>query len=484
MVKTTSQLNQFHASCPDGCATRHIYAPDQASEEAIDLFTSRQPDTKQLLPPPFLVPAVIDALRESREYSHLVHQIPGEADAFCARHVADKGQGIILTSDSDLLVHDLAGGRVVFLRDINVPAARGAACQASVYDPQAICQRLGDVELRRLGYEVYRSPQSTIPQLVRDCSQPMSDLISKDYDEFCQQYLHDETESSFVGSHLPVDQLDPRLSELAIQFRTNADTAPDTPARMFLPVLIESPLRGSAWEPSTEVRQIAYTVLRWLIPGPVSSVHEYRRVQAQQQKGKTVDVLAKDAASEAIAGLVQHITHVKTRVQGDKTWWILALTHDMHTCEEADKKSHSLRVIEQLGKRKTPTVNKVSWDIIHLAAQLQAFHYSLRMLRQVLHLVPEPELSSEAQGLRVQLAHVPPFTVFPQMQEVSVFLDSLLGSETLDTMRTFVTIPDPAAASSASSKKRKKKRGQPAPAQKKTTQQQRGGNPFSLLADE
>ncbi|MBE7179732.1 MAG: hypothetical protein INR71_00735 [Terriglobus roseus] len=78
------------------------------------------PSHLRLLPPaPFVVPAVIEALRESG-YRDVVRVVPGEADPYCAEDVRLHG-GFVVTGDSDLLVYDLGQvGGVVFLQDFSL----------------------------------------------------------------------------------------------------------------------------------------------------------------------------------------------------------------------------------------------------------------------------------------------------------------------------------------------------------------------------
>ena len=493
MVKNTSQLNQFYSSCPNGCPERHLF---QRNEGDMNLFASHQPEAKQLLPPSFLVPAVIDALKQSPKYRSLVHQVPGEADAFCAQHLATHG-GIVLTSDSDLLVHDLAGSRVVFFRDIHV-ADGNSSWQCLLYDPRAICQRLGvpPEETRRLGYEVDRSYHATVSQIVRNCDGPVAN--EKDFEEFCQQYLHHETSpvpTIADGKALPLKRLDPRLSELVLQLGNKEMDGQD--ARMFLPVLVESPMRGSAWEPSTPIRQLAYTIFRWMVPGQTSSVQEYRRVQTQQQKGRSVGLLDKESARTAIEDLISTMMQMKTLTHDIPVsfWLILCLVLDIQECQQKEKRSHALYMIEQLRSvSEGISNNKVSWDLIQLTAQLQASCYSLRMLRQVLSLcsdTAEKELPQEALDLQKMVVEVPRLDDFPDIPRTTGFLGKLRQGEVREILAKFVTsINQEASAPSGKSpnvtKKRKKERDQSDPTSKRAATQTAPtrGNMFSLLSDE
>lgn len=90
-------------------------------------FTPRLPfsystvhDKLKALPAlPFLVPAAIEALIDSR-YQSQTRVVPAEADVFCAKYASLHG-GTIFTSDSDLLVYDMAEmTNIILFRDIEL----------------------------------------------------------------------------------------------------------------------------------------------------------------------------------------------------------------------------------------------------------------------------------------------------------------------------------------------------------------------------
>lgn len=492
MVKNTSQLNQFYSSCPNGCPERHLF---QRNEGDMDLFSSHQPEPRQLLPPSFLVPAVIEALNESLQYQNLVRQVPGEADAFCAKHLATHG-GIVLTSDSDLLVHDLAGGQVVFFRDIHVVDGK-SSWECLLYDPRAICQRLGlaPEEARRFGYELYRSYNATVSQIVRNCNETVAD--EKDFGEFCQQYIHHETSpvpAVADGKVISLERLDPRLSELILQLGNKELDGQD--ARIFLPVLIESPMRGSAWEPSTPIRQLAYTIFRWTVPGRTSSVQEYRRVQTYQQKGRSVGLLDKDSARTAIEDLMTNVTRMKTLTDGISvsSCLMLCLALDIYECQQKEKRSHALHMIEPTVSTPGGTSNnKVSWDLIHLTAHLQASYYSLRILRQVLSLCPATAgkgMPQEALRLGKMLAEFSHLTDSPDIPRTRELLEKMRQDQVRGILGQFVTTDQETTTLSVKpsdvTRKRKKDRDPSDATSKRAATQtpSNRGNMFSLLSDE
>ncbi|VUC20167.1 unnamed protein product [Clonostachys rosea] len=495
-AKLFIQLMQFCNNCPKGCDSKHLFG---TPEDNLDLFTTKLPSThKQLVPPSFLVPAIIDALDQCSRYRHLVSLVPGEADAFCAHHLAAHG-GIVLTSDSDLLVHDLGQGKVVFFRDIHASATDTWKC--IIYDSRNICERLGlkpsGGNICRFGYEVYREPHASISQLVQNCSSPIPD--EAEYDKFCQQYLQHELANLPVtaqGETVQLRNLDPRISELVLQLGSSTEDAPidsSIESRMFLPVLIENPLRGSAWEPCTPIRQLAYTIYRWIVPGPNSTVHEYRRVQNVGHKGREVSMIPQREAIELLQSLLQTLQRTKDLVDGVdgiSYWTLLCMALNIKECQEQDKQSHILQILTQSSEHTSlKPGSKIPWDTIHATAHLQASLYSFRILKQILSLVPNDawtHLPSEAKELHETLKPLPGFTDFPSVKRTEELLQKKLALETLDLLRSFVHIPVRKVKEKKALKKRKKdNKGNGLPTKRLAAPKIRtGGSIFSLLADD
>ncbi|KOS20661.1 hypothetical protein ESCO_006811 [Escovopsis weberi] len=336
--------------------------------------------------------SVIDAVRSSPRYRDRFSVVPGEADAFCARHVAQDG-GTVMTSDSDLLAHDLGNGKVVFLREIHRTAEGQLSCL--IFNPREIHGRIGlpaSVEPWRFAYERKHSPNATLSRLVSACSLPVVDAVG--YDEFRQQYLHRQGAGalpSLVASGgatpLRLDGLDPRLSELILQLGPDA-----ADASIFLSALIENPLRGTVWEPSMSTRRLAYSIAGWLTGCPPSlPVYEFRRVRQRSQKGRQLTLIHPDDIAATISSSILAIRRSTRKSAGDadpRHWIILSFLLDVAGCEEQGKASH---LLETLRKGYTPSpksAGRLPWDIAHFAAQVQASLYSLRILAQVLGLLP------------------------------------------------------------------------------------------------
>ncbi|KAF4976433.1 hypothetical protein FZEAL_6913 [Fusarium zealandicum] len=437
MVKSLNQLKASYSSEPSGFFPAYF---SKAKETAPNLFSSARPPGKPFLPPSFHVPAIIDALRACPRYAELVRLVPGEADAYCAQHLSQSG-GTVLTSDSDLLAHDLGSGRVVFLRDIYLDGDSKLACAS--FSPAQICERLklaSSSEICRLAYERKRSPHFSLAQILKDCAHSVIDTAG--YAEFCDEYLDHEIASMPVsgqGKSIQIGSLDPRISELVLQLGLQNSGSDDMHEdKIFLPILLENPSRGSAWEQSTPIRQLAYTMARWIIPGSSSSVQEYRRVNTVVQKGRQVPMLPKEAAMIRARGLVNLMSRIKAGTKGDndRSWQILCLTLDVRHCHEEGKQSHTLKVLEDSLQRPTP--KRISWDILHFVAQLQATYYSLRILKQALSLALAKETMPE---LCDMLSSLPSLAKFPDSERTLELLQNSSEAETLKAVAKFVPLP-------------------------------------------
>ncbi|CCF37704.1 hypothetical protein CH063_01753 [Colletotrichum higginsianum] len=220
ILKVSSSLKVYRSGFPNGCPARQI-ASTRISLPP--LFPTDAPIRDQPLipPPPFLVAAVVDKLCQTSKYATVVRLVPGEADAYCAEDVFRNG-GTILTSDSDLTIHDLKLGAVTFFRDLHIASTEeGDQLMGPKFSPSDIARRLQlpqDQGMRRFGYELSKSSRPKFAQVLENCK---GDLLDPDeFRRFCIPY---ETLETTDWSDVPVlggidnPTLDARLSEVVLQ---------------------------------------------------------------------------------------------------------------------------------------------------------------------------------------------------------------------------------------------------------------------------
>ncbi|MCJ1483540.1 hypothetical protein MMC06_003708 [Schaereria dolodes] len=343
---------------------------------------------------PFIVPAVIETLSNS-EYAKVVTVVPGEADLHCALE-ARKAGGIILTSDSDLLIYDLGlRGAVAFLNEVTlelgiVPGECSKIC-AQVSTPTKIADRLGLDNLLRLAFEVRKDPSVTLLEAVRRSKANLGTSDSNiSFPKFKKEYEDEILEVQDSKFKLP-DQvafqpkrqyLDPRVSELVLQ----SSLASTGAIYMYLPFLTDDPTRVSAWDVSFELRHFAYSVLLNLGTSNISTkvVYEYSR------KGSRVVLnelrsLSDQACSQYAKALCLRLTRVKETfhdMPGVEQWraFGLAEVYLWYTNSGRTLPSEPALITAMCGK----TGKSLLWSHIHLSAQHQAALYALRIAQQIL----------------------------------------------------------------------------------------------------
>ncbi|ROT41844.1 hypothetical protein SODALDRAFT_318656 [Sodiomyces alkalinus F11] len=459
LLQSSLQLQRLHA-------TNLVFSdhgPSVESPTLPALFPTHGPRRDVSHTPPFLVPAILERLKSAERYASLVHLVPGEADEYCAEHALAHG-GTILTSDSDLLIHDLGSGSVVFLGDIH-PRTKDAedprpqGLVVSRYYPREIASRLRlpqplEQGLIRLGYELSKDCHASLSQLLEACQKPLSRVDNDQFQVFSQPYKSLSVESRHAAdifSASAASNLDPRISELVLQstsyqrllFTTSPGgfaTQPQGQAQeplIFLPLLLDCPVRTSAWDSSLAVRQLAYSLFHLAYPGWPGSVREYRRIQSTANKGKSLRLLSEACTLEAAAELSSVLSHMADAFddEPDLLWFTFALHQDMSCSHVQGEDPTTFSAIRDIllptassavsrGTTTTTTTTPTTtaqgnWITLHLTAQCQAALYSLRILAQILPLVlqaaapPAEPLAATLHSLQRLLARLPSLSEYP-----------------------------------------------------------------------
>ena len=384
-----------------------------------------------MLPPPgFLTLSILETLR-STDFGPYACVVPGEADAYCADYVRRNG-GIILTNDSDLLVHDLGvDGSVIFLNDIAFPvSSNGAPLKCSQFHPREIAKRLGlrnIIQLACAMKETYRFSQSL--EVARGLS-----IRSPRYIEFSTQFNillpHSElsTWAQTHGLDGVLRWLDARVSEFV--HKNAADLLPhpqdDTSQTerlhrgiMYLPVLLEDPKKASVWTCGSRTRRMGYSL--FCLHALDRRVNEIRRrdIDIVQAPMTLLDplTLARNCTS-LLDELDIHFQRfaVHPGLDSKEVWRIYGVKMISETAFETGKSAPLVADAMRLLTSEHSLID--SWAQIHLEGQLQAALYSMRILKQLIDVflafVPanlqelEQELIRIVTRLQVHLNTLPP----------------------------------------------------------------------------
>ena len=409
MEASLNQLSTFHAVFLDGfhVSKSASHASPITAPQLFDPLNSIPASLRGIPVPAFLVPAVIDALQNS-DYASVTAVVPDEADPFCAG-TACKNGGIILTSDSDLLVYDLGmHGAVAFfsqleLRKDEESSKKCEVFRASVSQPLEIAQRLGLENLKRFSFELLRDSSISLTEIVRRAKQKVPEPLpydaskQKTFHEYCKDYdvktfdfKTDGIKELLLTCETKKPQLlDPRISELIL----SSSSLPS----FYLPLLVEEPSRASAWNVSQDLRQFAYSCLNYNISDSTpESIVEYGR-RGQRIGPEVIQTLSKKnvvSYSKKLAAGLETFMSLFCEFPNTIIWKTFALSEILHRCAENQKKPPSRSA---LASQFTGQANrKITWLHIHLSAQVEAVLYSLRMLKQILHhsrTLPIPQLS-------------------------------------------------------------------------------------------
>ena len=344
---------------------------------------------------PFLVPAAIEAIAESK-YASVTRVVAGEADTFCAVAARTNDHAtLVLSSDSDLLVYDL--GPEAGLADFNRFHPRKEECSTGrlngcdkitirMFKPRDVARRLGLNGLERLAYEVKVDPTVKLPAATERSTHPPVDpenlkqfLSGYDVEMIALPMLDRDSKSDHAPSYL-----DPRISELVHQ--VNDDTSPE-PINMYLPMLLEDPDRTSAWTETAEGRAFAYSCLNIYRPGNEKS----RPLQEVYRKGDRVGITAMNwldesetvaYASTFLNKIRDHMDYQSKPPRGEswnhhRLWrgYALSLLCDPPLTIESSK--HILEGNEDS--------SIWSWTDVQDNARLEASLYSLRIMQQILN---------------------------------------------------------------------------------------------------
>lgn len=339
----------------------------------------------------FLVSAVIEELLASR-YSNVISIVPDEADIYCAESAHENPGSVVLSSDSDLLVH-CSEGCVVFFSDIEASdtGVRINRC----YQPGSIARTLGCADFRVLAYVMARDPYVSASQAARTVEERGSTLKEEGscwYEKVLLEPQHlrgqlDEIHMSRMDRRLNLAIRDPRISELFCDWtlktkapqRTAVSSNDKPEVRMYLPFLIDDPSRASAWRLSLSVRRLAYSLLNKL-GRPFTMLEVDRRgIEIQEHRVSLMDHPFDYKTSAMRCRILPDMQGMVWLMHLIEGFWELAQ-------DEVSQTPFSLETLLGLVSKDGAVT---SWDVVHLKAQLEGYIYSLRLLYFVLRLCSE-----------------------------------------------------------------------------------------------
>jgi hypothetical protein len=448
----TSQLRIYQSQNRVPCR-----ASFDCSQDAPELFERRyiRPGHKSLPAPSFLVPAILEALQESPSYRDLTLVVPDEADSYCAAHTKQYG-GIVLTGDSDLIVHDLGlNGAVMLFDTIKAVTKSGErSVTGEVYRPSEMVKRLElplPYGISALAFEISKDEYGTFPKLLQQ-AKSLTAIKKHDaeYNKFMEQYKSEIFEfaseiTSFMEPPSILVRLDPRISEYILQFpaisrlsgRSVLEAELSTIPHIFLPFLIDSYEQRNAWEVSAGIRQLAYGLMNLIVPESqrISCVVEHKRQQANgggrelmlpqltQISGSCTNVLA----------LLAHIDEALPKKSQSSFWIAIAIEQDLSWSRANDKQSVTDAVLEQISRLAMPSNSetKLTWDIVRYSAQIHGSYYSFRVLKQITSVVVSygSELSLPAPLLELhrQLENLPKLRDLKDLSSISSVLPLIIS---------------------------------------------------------
>ncbi|KAL9635801.1 MAG: hypothetical protein Q9204_002487 [Flavoplaca sp. TL-2023a] len=433
-------LIKIQTKHPKGLAlsnSHYVSSSPLTSSQLFDSSHSLHSSLHGLPAPPFLVPAVLDELSQTK-YASITEVVPGEADTFCAKATKDEG-GMILTSDSDMLVYDIGDkNAVVFFTGLEIredpnTTRVSSVLKANVYPTAQIAKRLEVPSLLLLAYHCKSDPTLSLSQARRRMLQPVQDASL--WQRFKEAYAIKDLDGISSAQSLGIEQrsfLDPRLSELILQL----SAAPGNGAiNIYLPFLVDDPSRASAWYVSSFIRQIIYDLVAARAATiqaalPLPTIVEFSR----RGLGTVPSVVSPLPSSHPIAEqkyicdihtLSFRLRDAKARFRTISTMFqyrIFALRESyrwyiINSKNPPSRKSIAPTMTGHLG-------SLVQWEDIHLDAQICSVLYALRMVKQFLGYITVEKSGREGiVELQDTLEDLPPLSgllpSFVEMKELA-----------------------------------------------------------------
>ncbi|KAJ5522646.1 hypothetical protein N7513_013219 [Penicillium frequentans] len=344
-------------------------------------------------------------------WAKITTMVPGEADLDCARITRLTGSAV-LTNDSDLAVHDLGQhGSLVLLNSLefldDTPDLTSSEIRGLRIHPHEICVRLGLRSLQRFAYELTQDPHRGFSDLVRRSKEDLGTASVIGFNEFLQEYLDDSDQHMSLQGIPSALALDPRVSELFWQYKLPETYCwgEDIRPHIYLGILPEDHARQCAWEQGRIYRALGYSLLNLAQPAArqFPAIHEFvrrgRRIVPEQVTLSQAKAIALDL------DLLSRRLHLARSVFGSEaqpSFWVMFALSEIYRNSSSNTTIPSASKLEHFlahgfaGKC-------TEWADLHLLAQIHAVLYSLRMLKQLLGVTKDLDLSRQHEGILNEL---------------------------------------------------------------------------------
>jgi hypothetical protein len=252
-------------------------------DEARPSMKSGKALEKKTPEPPFLVPAVLESIRNSK-FGNRTVVVPAEADTYCADEaIAYESRtakmATILTNDSDLLIQASgAQTRVMLLSSLTRSRAPDPPrVEANYFLPAKLAAAAGVDDLVPTAFFMRQDYHLSFDSAVAKAKRTSVDN-NADFLAFQSELKKpDYSTSGFPEAVVKVlQQMDPRIAELAHQTMPGYPPSPDQSANVFLVPLLEDVGRFSAWESGEDIRHAAYS-MTLSSTSNINEVGEYTR---------------------------------------------------------------------------------------------------------------------------------------------------------------------------------------------------------------
>lgn len=381
-------------------------------EEAKESFKTGKALGKKTPEPPFLVPSVLESIKNSR-FGNVLAVVPAEADFYCATEAIayETSTGMpatIITNDSDLLIQATgAQTRVLLLSSITRSRAPNPIrVEGNFFFPARMAAAAGVDNLVQTAFfmsqDYHLSFDAAVAKSKRIRLENNADFLAFQSELEKPNYNTSEHKEAVVKT---LQQMDPRIAELAHQTMPGFPHAPNESANMFLVPLLEDVGRFTAWASGQDIRDATYRMI-------LSSSRSVRGIDEYIRRGTNCAPEPHPPGPDWKADLVRFskmLTDVKDFLEprhatAAQRFNYIAMYYTIKAL--ASRGSHMLtkeEVTRILAKERQRSVQEM-----HASAMCQAAIYSIRILKQLLALEKaKGGMAKELKALSKALGEMP-----------------------------------------------------------------------------